>query len=227
MPEPVPWQNLSLETSRDEVKSLLQQRPEDVKPPFPDSFKRTEKGFDYFEFIDGYNKSLKSRKYLYILADILTIGLGEIILYPLESNVPQGPKCVAKVCYYSNSKIAYFVVKKDNGEVLKEGGLLAECGSSRKDGSLSKDVNSPLLPIQIEGTNQNQVEQIPNDSHEVNGNRHHKPKPIPKPKITEKVEKDPSYEKPVVHRKITKKTIPSTTTQETPKGMEHGNEIPQ
>ena len=124
-PEPVLWNNVSLGQSRNEVKKLLAQKPQDAKPPLPVSFVKTdEEGKDNFQFIDGWDVHLKSRKYLYLIADIFSIGLGELIFIPLEQNVPHGNKCTAIAAFDEGNRLTYFKVTKDTGEVLKEVGNL-------------------------------------------------------------------------------------------------------
>lgn len=50
---------------------------------------------DSFDFLDGYNTASKARIILYLAGDIFTIGLAELIFWPIEANVFDGKQCRA------------------------------------------------------------------------------------------------------------------------------------
>ena len=59
---------------------------------------------DVFEFRDGYQLWTKSRIILYGAGDFFTLGLAELILWPLELMVFQGTEGRAVVTYASDEK---------------------------------------------------------------------------------------------------------------------------
>lgn len=65
----------------------------------------TETRKDYFEFTDGYDEAWKGRILLYLAGDILTIGLSEIIFWPLEELGLEGDTGRAYVEYGLDNKV--------------------------------------------------------------------------------------------------------------------------
>ena len=65
----------------------------------------TENRKDYYEFTDGYDQAWKGRILLYLAGDILTIGISEILFWPLEELGLQGNTGRAYVEYGLDNKL--------------------------------------------------------------------------------------------------------------------------
>lgn len=76
---------------------------------------------DYHEFTDGYHQAWKGRMLVYLAGDIFTIGLSEIIFWPLEELTLQGSTGRAYVEYGVDNKVKSIkVVSAKLGELWYE-----------------------------------------------------------------------------------------------------------
>jgi len=107
-PPPVPVSDARIGSTRAEVLSVF---------GMP---KNTEQGpdgrIDMYEFTDGNHGATKFRIVPYIAADVFTLSLAELILWPLELSVLQGSEGRAVVTYDSKDIASGVKVTKRNGE---------------------------------------------------------------------------------------------------------------
>ena len=73
---------------------------------------------DTFEFSSGMHQASKVRVFLYLVADVFTLTLAEILLLPLETTLLKSTTYVGIATYDSNFKIQSWIVtdKKDSGQ---------------------------------------------------------------------------------------------------------------
>ena len=60
---------------------------------------------DVFEFQSGANQSSKVRAVFYVAADVFTVGLAEVILWPLEMTAFDSATCTAMATYDNQLKV--------------------------------------------------------------------------------------------------------------------------
>lgn len=65
---------------------------------------------DMFTFNSGYHNATKIRALFYLAGDVFTLGLSEIIFYPLEETVLDEAKCTATATYDNNMKVDFWKV---------------------------------------------------------------------------------------------------------------------
>jgi hypothetical protein len=70
---------------------------------------------DVYEFIDGNSDAAKLRIIPYIGADLFTIGLAELVLWPLELATMQGAEGRAVVTYDQENRAKTILVTKRDG----------------------------------------------------------------------------------------------------------------
>lgn len=86
---------------------------------------------DYFEFTDGYHQAWKGRILVYLAGDIFTIGLSEIVFWPLEELGLRGSTGQAYIAYGSDNKVKSIkVVSAKLGELWYEDPVLAKLGAA-------------------------------------------------------------------------------------------------
>jgi hypothetical protein len=95
-PPPIDFTNVKVGASRPQLISAL------GLPKYSETV--GDKRTDTFEFIDGYPSGSKMRVILYAAADIFTLFLAEIILWPLEMAVLDGVHGAA-IAEYDEKKI--------------------------------------------------------------------------------------------------------------------------
>jgi hypothetical protein len=82
-------------------------------PKFSDTDPQGQKQ-DTFEFDSGFHSASKVRIIPYLAADLVTLGLAELILWPLEMTVMEKAKCVGMATYDPTQKVnAWNVSQKD------------------------------------------------------------------------------------------------------------------
>jgi hypothetical protein len=82
-------------------------------PKFSDTDPEGQKQ-DTFEFDSGFHSASKVRIIPYLAADVFTLGLAELILWPLEMTVMDKAKCVGMATYDPTQKVnAWNVSQKD------------------------------------------------------------------------------------------------------------------
>jgi hypothetical protein len=70
---------------------------------------------DTFEFPSGLHQASKARIIPYLAADVFTLGLAELILWPMEMTVMERATCIAVVTYDQSQKVETWVVTKKDG----------------------------------------------------------------------------------------------------------------
>jgi len=70
---------------------------------------------EVYEFIDGNNGASKLRIVPYIAADLFTIGLAELVLWPLELTALQGSEGRAVVTYDQEDRARTVLITKRDG----------------------------------------------------------------------------------------------------------------
>lgn len=83
-------------------------------PKFSDTNSQGKKE-DIFEFDSGLNQASKARVILYLAADVITVGLAELILWPLEMVVMERAKCNAVATYDHQQKVETWNVSQKDG----------------------------------------------------------------------------------------------------------------
>jgi hypothetical protein len=71
---------------------------------------------DMFEFISGYSQASKSRILLYAAGDFFTLGLSELVFWPLELAVLQGTEGRAVATYGSDNKVQIVNITTKDGK---------------------------------------------------------------------------------------------------------------
>ncbi len=70
---------------------------------------------DTFEFQSGFHQASKARVILYLAADVFTIGLAELILWPLEMTVMDSASCIAMASYDPAQRVDTWALSKKDG----------------------------------------------------------------------------------------------------------------
>lgn len=70
---------------------------------------------DLFQFQSGLHQASKVRVVLYLAADVFTLGLAELILWPIELTVLNDSTCTANVGYTKESIVDSWLLTKKNG----------------------------------------------------------------------------------------------------------------
>jgi hypothetical protein len=83
-------------------------------PKFSDTDQQGRK-HDTFEFESGLHSWSKARIILYLAADVFTLTLAELILWPMEMTVLERAKCSAFVTYDTSQKVEIWKVSQKDG----------------------------------------------------------------------------------------------------------------
>jgi hypothetical protein len=83
-------------------------------PKFSDTDPQGRKQ-DTFEFQSGLHQASKVRIILYLAADVVTLTLAEIILWPMEMTVLERATCIANVTYDESQKVEAWVLAQKDG----------------------------------------------------------------------------------------------------------------
>jgi hypothetical protein len=107
-PPPADLPGMGVGTQRVEVINRL------GAPTFSDTDPAGKKQ-DTFKFESGLHNGSKARIIPYLAADFFTLGLAELILWPMEMTVMERATCIANVTYDESQKVEHWVVyKKDS-----------------------------------------------------------------------------------------------------------------
>lgn len=107
-PPPIDFTNVKVGTTRsDLIAALGSPKHTDVTD--------TERA-DVFEFIDGFPSASKMRVVLYAAADVFTLALAELILWPLESATMDGKPGKAIATYDANNVVKTLKVTDRQGK---------------------------------------------------------------------------------------------------------------
>src|SRR5437867_9656302 len=107
-PGPADLTGLGIGSPRQEVIMRL------GAPKFSDTDPQGRKQ-DTFEFESGLHQGSKARVILYLAADVFTLTLAEIILWPMELTVLERAKCLAFVTYDPSQKVETWKVTQKDG----------------------------------------------------------------------------------------------------------------
>lgn len=109
-PTPIEYKQVKLGVTRTETISYL------GFPKMTDQ--KNNQKTDSFEFIDGYHLASKVRIILYLAGDIFTVGLSELIFWPIEAYGFDGKQCRGTITYDANDHVASYDIMNNNGEHL-------------------------------------------------------------------------------------------------------------
>jgi hypothetical protein len=70
---------------------------------------------DTFEFSSGFHQASKARIIPYLAADVFTLGLAEIILWPIELTVMERATCIAMATYDRAHKVEVWNLSQKDG----------------------------------------------------------------------------------------------------------------
>ena len=107
-PSSVPVDNVKAGSTRAEAMSVF-------GTPKSSDVAQSNERTDVFEFIDGNPDAAKFRIIPYIGADLFTLGLAELLLWPLELAAMQGSEGRAVVTYDQNNRATTVIVTKRDG----------------------------------------------------------------------------------------------------------------
>jgi hypothetical protein len=108
-PGPADLQGLGIGVLRQQVIARL------GAPKFSDVDPQGRKQ-DMFEFQSGFHQGSKARVILYLAADFFTLGLAELILWPVELTVMERAACIANATYDQSHKVETWSVTKKGSE---------------------------------------------------------------------------------------------------------------
>jgi hypothetical protein len=97
-PGPADLSGISVGTKREEIISRL------GAPKFADADKSGNKQ-DIFEFQSGFHQASKLRALPYLAADVFTLSLAEVVLWPLELTIMDSAACTGIATYDSTLKV--------------------------------------------------------------------------------------------------------------------------
>lgn len=83
-------------------------------PKFSDTDSQGQKQ-DTFEFESGFHSASKVRIIPYLAADLVTLGLAELILWPLEMTLMDKAKCIGTATYDPTQNVSAWTVNKKAG----------------------------------------------------------------------------------------------------------------
>ncbi|MBM4139448.1 MAG: hypothetical protein FJ244_08275 [Nitrospira sp.] len=83
-------------------------------PKFSDTDPQGNKQ-DTFEFESGFHQGSKARIIPYVAADVLTFGLAELVLWPMELTVMERATCVGVATYDNDQKVQTWTVRQKGG----------------------------------------------------------------------------------------------------------------
>jgi len=107
-PPPVAVDNIKAGSSRAEVMSIF------GMPKTSDMVVSNERT-DVYEFVDGNHEASKLRIIPYIGADVFTLGLAELVLWPVEIALLQGSEGRAVVTFDQENKAKSVMVTRKDG----------------------------------------------------------------------------------------------------------------
>ena len=107
-PPPADLLGLGVGSPRQEVIQRL------GTPTFTDTNAEGKKQ-DSFEFQSGMHGASKARIILYVAGDLITLGLAELIFWPLELTLMKSATCNAFATYDASQKVEVWSVKQKDG----------------------------------------------------------------------------------------------------------------
>jgi hypothetical protein len=133
-PPPVAVENVKVGSSRPEVISIfgIPKRTDDGLPG---------QKIDMFEFTDGYHAGSKARIIVYVGGDVVTLGLAELVFWPMELAFLQGSEGRAVVTYGPDNMVTNVTVTTRDGQAWKDSS--ASGSSTTKSGD--HGISSPAI----------------------------------------------------------------------------------
>lgn len=107
-PPPADLVGIGIGTSRQEIIQRL------GAPKFSDTDPQGRRQ-DLFEFQSGMHGASKARIILYIAGDLVTLGLAELIFWPMELTVMNSATCNASANYDSSQKVDVWKLTQKDG----------------------------------------------------------------------------------------------------------------
>jgi hypothetical protein len=107
-PGPADIQGIGVGSSREQIISR-------IGPPKLVDTDKTGKKMDVFEFQSGFHQASKSRALLYLAADVFTLTLAELVLWPLELTALEASTCTSIATYDQEYKVDSWIMKKKDG----------------------------------------------------------------------------------------------------------------
>jgi hypothetical protein len=107
-PPSVPVDHVKAGSTRFEVMSVF-------GVPKSSDVAQSNERTDVYEFIDGNSEAAKLRIIPYIGADLFTLGLAELVLWPIEIAALQGSEGRAVVTYDQENRVKTMLVTKKDG----------------------------------------------------------------------------------------------------------------
>lgn len=107
-PGPADIEGIGIGTPRQLVMTRL------GAPKFSDTDPQGRKQ-DTFEFTSGMHQASKARVVFYLAADVFTLCLAELILWPMEMTVMERASCVGLATYDANHKVESWAVSQKDG----------------------------------------------------------------------------------------------------------------
>jgi len=106
-PPPVPVENVKIGSTRNDVLSTFG-TPKNIDTSGNDRI-------EMYEFVDGHHGASKVRILLYIAGDFFTLGLTELVFWPMELAVLKGSEGRAVVTYSKDETVKTITVTDKNG----------------------------------------------------------------------------------------------------------------
>lgn len=81
-------------------------------PPLFEDIDKKGQTKDVFEFQSGFEQTSKLRVIPYILADVLTLTVAELVLWPMEMTILEQATCTAVAAYDDKSRVKDWQVRR-------------------------------------------------------------------------------------------------------------------
>lgn len=107
-PAPVPVENVKIGSTRSDVLGTFG-IPKSIDTSGNDRI-------EVYEFVDGHHGASKARILLYIGGDLFTLGLAELVFWPMELAVLKGSEGRAVVTYSKDETVKTIKVTDKNGK---------------------------------------------------------------------------------------------------------------
>lgn len=107
-PGPADLSGLGIGTPRTQV--IMQ-----LGPPKMSESDAQGKKTDIYEFASGLHQGSKARIILYLAADVFTLALAELILWPIELTVMEKAVCIAHATYDKDQRVEAWMVRQKDG----------------------------------------------------------------------------------------------------------------
>jgi outer membrane protein assembly factor BamE (lipoprotein component of BamABCDE complex) len=111
-PPPVAVDNIKVGSTRAEALAVFGM-------PKTTDFAQPNDRTDVYEFVDGNHSASKLRIIPYVGADVFTLGLAELVLWPMEIALLQGSEGRAVVTFDQDNRVKTVMVTKRDGTPWK------------------------------------------------------------------------------------------------------------